>query len=876
MTTGLSFVGREAELEIVEARLASSRIVSLVGPPGVGKSALLAELGRARALGDRMARVVCDERHTPRSLGEALLAAVGTTGVVPQGSEDEEIAAFARLAVRGRKNVLAFDDADACLPIVVRFVSACLGASAASRCIVTSRERLRLQGESLVVIDPLGLAEETDDPDEAVQAAAVQLLVARAKAADGRFRLTRQNTRAVTALVRALEGLPLAIVSFAGRFGAVGASELVRQAERRVGLFASREIDMASRSRSIEGAVDASWANLPEDLRKTLATLSVIEGAFGLEGALAALDCDEDPKARARVGQAIEALIERSLLRVVWLDEPRRYAMLRAVREYARERLDESGRAGEVIRAMVRRFAAMPRPRAYGDPRLTDFDPLTYEQAFASAMALGLVDEAAKLALALGTAYLRRGPYGRYVELLTGVIARGESLAPELLAELHLDRGLAHLLGGQRDSSFADFESAAHLGRAETRALARSKLGLAVGLAGRFEEARRHFEEARAIVAGRELPDVEGRIHKDAANVFSEEGTEEAHAALVAARACFVRSGNLRERAFVELLLASRLCDEGKLQAARRMADDVVDAFVKVGDERSLGWAYTIGGLVEQELGRFGVARERYAHALEVTKRVGDVQTEGLVLGYLAGLELELGEAHEAVLRGGEALHALEIAGAKHASSMVHAVVGCGYACLGHRRLAEQSFVAARASAKDDGRAARAVAVDLLAFAVFGEPPGERDAVLARSPVTEEVRFALRYLGSTERSAEEPVQSSRTVREVVMGDDGAWIRGPDGRVLELTKRPVLRRLVHALAREREKAPGKAVSSSRLLKHIWPNEKILARAAMNRLYVAITRLRDEGLVDAIVRTADGYLLSPEVGFRRERGPAPPAS
>jgi hypothetical protein len=259
-----------------------------------------------------------------------------------------------------------------------------------------------------------------------------------------------------------------------------------------------------------------------------------------------------------------------------------------------------------------------------------------------------------------------------------------------------------------------------------------------------------------------------------------------------------------------------------------------------------------------------------------VTKRVGDVQTEGLVLGYLAGLELELGEAHEAVLRGGEALHALEIAGAKHASSMVHAVVGCGYACLGHRRLAEQSFVAARASAKDDGRAARAVAVDLLAFAVFGEPPGERDAVLARSPVTEEVRFALRYLGSTERSAEEPVPSSRTVREVVMGDDGAWIRGPDGRVLELTKRPVLRRLVHALAREREKAPGKAVSASRLLKHIWPNEKILARAAMNRLYVAITRLRDEGLVDAIVRTADGYLLSPEVGFRRERGPAPPAS
>jgi predicted ATPase/tetratricopeptide (TPR) repeat protein len=876
VVAGLSFVGREAELEILEARVGSSRLVSVVGPPGVGKSALLAELGRSRALGDRMARVVCEERHTARSLGEALLAAAGSSEVVPQGSEAEEIAAFARLAVRGRRGVLVFDDADACLPVVTRFVAACLAASVASRCVVTSRERLRLQGESLVVVDPLGLPEETDDPDEAFQSPAVQLLVSRAQAADGRFRLTRQNTRAVTALVRALEGLPLAIVSFAGRFGAVGASELARQAERRVGLFSAREIDTVSRARSIEGAMDASWASLPEDLRDALATLSVVEGAFGIEGAMAVLDHDESPKARARVGQTIEALIDRSLLRVVWFDEPRRYTMLRGVREYARERLQESGREGQAIRAMVRRFAALPRPRAYGDPRLVDFDPLTYEQAFREAMILGLVDEAARLALALGTSYLRRGPFGKYAELLSSVLARAEGSSEELRAELYLDRGLAHLLGGQRDSSYADFEAAARSGRAETRALALSKLGLAVGLSGRFEEARLHFEEARAVVSGRELPDVEGRIHKDAANVFSEEGTEEAHSALVAARACFVRSGNLRERAFVELLLASRLCDEGKLPAARRMAEEVVEAFVQVGDERSLGWAHTIGGLVEQEQGRFGVARERYAQALEVTKRVGDVQTEGLVLGYLAGLELELGEAHEAVLRGGEALHALEVAGARHATSMVHAVVGCGYAALGHRRLAEQAFASARAAAHDDGRAARWVGVELLSFAAFGEPPGKRDEVLARSPVTEEVRFALRYLGSTERSIEAPVPSSRTVREVVMGDDGAWIRGPGGRVLELAKRPVLRRLVHALAREREKAPGKAVSAPRLLRHIWPNEKILERAAMNRLYVAITRLRDEGLVDAIVRTAEGYLLSPEIGFRRERGPAPPAS
>jgi len=862
----VSFVGREPDLEILEERLAASRLVTVLGPPGVGKSALVAEAARSRALADKVVRVECEARFGVRELGEALLTAAGLSGRVPQMEEQAELEAYVRLVARGRRNVIVFDDADACLPLVARYVSACLELGASARCVVTSRERLRLGGESVVFVDPLPLPDETDDPDEAVLAPSVQLLVERARAADGRFRLTRQNTRAVTALVRALEGLPLSIVSFAGRFSAVGATELARQAERRVGLFSANETDTRGRARSLEAAMEASWLALPEALRECLAALSVFGGAFGLEGAMAVLDRDDEPRARASVQESLEALVDRSLLRLARFEEPRRYTMLRAVRELARERLEEGGRARAVAVALVRRLAELPRPVSFGDPRAADFDPLTYEQAFHTAREVGEAERAARLLLALGTHYLRRGPLGAYTGHLSAVLAGGDTLPAHLRAELHLDRGLAQILGGAREASRADFEAAARLGAPEIAAVATSKLGLAVGLGGGYDEARRHFAAARAMLAGRGSSDVEGRIHKDAANVFSEEGSEEAHAALVAARACFVRSGNLRERAFVELLLAARLCDEGKLHPARKMAERLVDELAQIGDERSLAWTYTVAGLTEQELGRFSVARERYTQALDVTRRVGDVHTEGLVLAYLAGLELEMGEAHQAVLRGGEAIHALDAAGERHGKAMVLAVVGCGYAALGHRRLSERAIAEAREAVSEGGRPARVVAVDLLALAALGEEDGRRQALLATAPLTEEVRFALRCLDRTASSAV-PAPDRRDRREVVVADDGGWIRGPDGQTLDLTKRPVLRRLVHALTREREKSPGKAVSSARLVRHVWPNEKILERAAMNRLYVAVTRLRDEGLSDAIVRTNEGYLLSPDLGFRR---------
>ncbi len=336
-------------------------------------------------------------------------------------------------------------------------------------------------------------------------------------------------------------------------------------------------------------------------------------------------------RARAHVARALGERIDRSLLQTARMEEPRRYVLLRSIREFARDRLAESGKEDSVRRALVARlsktFGATAYPRSVSD----DFDAASYEHAFQLAVEMGEAEHAAKLALSLGATFLGKGPYGRYGEILTAALDRHQSLSAELRGE-PISTGVSLACWVGHASRARRLYRRAHLGH-QRSACGR---GEQRGSGGGFERAIRgratpFCRSTRASCRGglsgarRENPQGRGQC-------ALEEGSEDAYSSLVAARACFVRSGEARERAFVEMLLASRLLDEGKTAAAKTAGEQALTVFHDVGDERSLAWTYTILGLVEQEESRFGIARERYEQGKQVAKRVGDVHTEGLIL----------------------------------------------------------------------------------------------------------------------------------------------------------------------------------------------------------------------------------------------------
>jgi non-specific serine/threonine protein kinase len=215
-----------------------------------------------------------------------------------------------------------------------------LRASPRVRVLITSREALRLQGEHLYDVPPLLLPKS--DALVAVEAVdAVQLFSARAQAAERTFAVTAENAAAVAAIVRRVEGIPLAIELAAARIRALPPQALLRRLESRLGLLTIGSRDAPERQRTLRMTIEWSYDLLGEPERRLFARLSVFVGGFRLDAAESV--CDPDSSLGVGVIDIVTSLLDKSLLRqrVDSGGEPR-YWMLETIREYAQEVLGQS------------------------------------------------------------------------------------------------------------------------------------------------------------------------------------------------------------------------------------------------------------------------------------------------------------------------------------------------------------------------------------------------------------------------------------------------------------------------------------------------------------------------------------------------------
>ena len=305
-----SFVGRAAELAALREALASGRFVTLVGPPGAGKTRLAREVG-ASVLGDWPGGVwFCD--LTPARDAAAVVDAVARALEVPLLGGVDPVGPA--LAAKGPVLVL-LDNFEQVTAAAARTAGRWLGTAPEARFLVTSREPLRLPGEVVLRLDPL------PEPD------AVALFLERARALRRDFGTGQAD--AVAEIVARLDRLPLALELAAGRAGLLSAPALRDRLRETLGLASGGGRDRTGRQASLRGAVAWSWRLLDERERTALALCSVFRGGFPIAAAEAVLD---DPKA----GERLRRLQERSLL------APRgagRVALYESVRELAGEQL---------------------------------------------------------------------------------------------------------------------------------------------------------------------------------------------------------------------------------------------------------------------------------------------------------------------------------------------------------------------------------------------------------------------------------------------------------------------------------------------------------------------------------------------------------
>ncbi len=344
-----SLVGRARELTALRARLRDPavRLVTLIGPPGIGKTRLSIELAQRMTseFSDGVAFVALAPLSDPALVADAIALALGldADGRAPAV---ERI----RFLLKTRRVLLVLDNFEHLLP-AAPLVGELLSAAPGVKMLATSREPLRVYGEHEYTVSPLDPA--TD---------AVTLFAERAQAVRPDFALTGQNVVTVTAICKRLEGLPLAIELAAARMRMYTPHALLGRLASRLNVLTGGARDVSPRHQTLRAAIAWSYDLLTADEQRMMARFSVFDGGASLEAfaAVCGEGLDLDPYA------GLESLVGKSLIQqTTGADGEPRFTMYEALIEFAAERLAANGEEEAVRVAHASYFLTLAA--AYGD-----------------------------------------------------------------------------------------------------------------------------------------------------------------------------------------------------------------------------------------------------------------------------------------------------------------------------------------------------------------------------------------------------------------------------------------------------------------------------------------------------------------------------
>jgi predicted ATPase len=637
-------VGRDGAVEELLALLRGpARCVTLVGPPGVGKTALAMELAVRldRLLPDGSWWVSLLEAARPDEVGHRLRRALG---VADGGEVDPVEAALARL--RHQECLLVLDNFEHVIearPIVRRV----LDAAPRTTVLVTSREALGLLSEHAVPVAPLPFPPPDSAPTiGAVRASpAVELFAARAAMARPGFEVTAANYEAVLSACSHLDGLPLAIVLAAGAVRTMAPDRLAERLAEQLDLPVPAPADLPPHQRSLDAAVRWSWQLLSPPERSLLATLSAFPGG-ATPGAAAAVN-GLDP---GEADGLLDDLARKSLVEAR-PDSPAgpRFELLETVRSFARRQLERSGREAEVRRRHAAWFAAFADEHGRGllghgqarSRRALAQDRDNLEAAFAWALEAE-PGTAAGMAAALWRFFLIGDiPTGR--RWLDAALAA----APEPTAARATALAAAGALGWLTGDAAAAARSlaaaralAADLDLPEVTALALVNEGALAEQQDRLDDAEACFSEALALAD--RLGDGRGRAValNGLGMVRRRRGDLRGAWPLWTEAAALFRAAGDR---FIESIALGNLAwaaeVEGRLDEAAALSGECKRIQVALGDARGLAATTVAFGRIAYRRGAYEEARSYHLEALAAFHRLGDLPWAASTVLALAAVE---------------------------------------------------------------------------------------------------------------------------------------------------------------------------------------------------------------------------------------------
>ena len=348
--------GREKSAATLEELLLDerARLVSLLGPGGVGKTSLALQVARnvATAFADGVYWVPLATIRDP----ELVLSAIARALDVRERAGTELIESV-KGYLQDRDILLLLDNFEQVVG-AAPIVGELLAAAEKLQVLVTSRAPLQLRGERELPLDPLRLPEVAAEAslEQARANPAVALFVERARAVLPSFELDAANVAVVSEVVRRLDGLPLAIELAAARSKLLSPTGMLERMDSRLGLLTGGARDLPARQQTLRNTIEWSFDLLDEQSKVLFRRLAVFAGGFTLDEAEAVVAGGNG----ADVLGGVQTLLDNSLLRgEIGAGRAQRFLMLQTIREYALERLREAGEEAETRRLHADAYAAL-------------------------------------------------------------------------------------------------------------------------------------------------------------------------------------------------------------------------------------------------------------------------------------------------------------------------------------------------------------------------------------------------------------------------------------------------------------------------------------------------------------------------------------
>jgi predicted ATPase/class 3 adenylate cyclase len=634
-----SFVGREQVLARSEQLLQGTRLLTLTGPGGSGKTRLAIEGGnRLRpSYPDGVFFVDLAPIVDPALVAPTIAVVLGVREVagrsIQKSIED---------ALRDREMLLVLDNFEQILD-AAPLVAELLGAAPRLRVLITSRAALHLSGEQELPIPPLGLPDPGRRPpvERLSEYEAVALFAHRAASVDPNFSLTDENAPTVAEICARLDGLPLAIELAASRIKLLSPSAMLDRLEHRLALLTGGARDLPARQRTLRETI--GWSHdLLEPTEQTLfARLSVFVGGCTLEAVEAVANPGDELGVETL--DLLGSLVDKSLVRKESEDELR-FGMLETIREFGFEVLEESGETDDIQRRHARYFVDLAEA---AEPMLTLMDRdwlgrvLREHDNLRAALRWSIDSGEAEPGLRIA------GSVWRFW-WLQSLLREGRRWTDELLA----------------------LPSSAS--RTAARAKALSAAGSLAYWSRDLDAVLGPYEESLAIY--RDIGDVRGE---------AEGFYNLAFPYLLAgdyrkAKELFHRSMEIYRRlndavhvAHGSAALAMVATREGDLKAARGLIEEARATFLDVGD--LWGNAQTLGQLaaLALKLGNNAECRTFSFESLEVNKKLGNVFGIGVAIQALAVLAARLGRTEPSVRLAGAVDRLREVAGGEAPQAIV-------------------------------------------------------------------------------------------------------------------------------------------------------------------------------------------------------------